>query len=161
MGAAPADCLLRPYQPEDCAVLAILFHETVHTINAKDYSPAQLDAWSTGSVDLDTWNRSFLAHDTWVAWIGDKIVGFADMDASGYLDRLYVHRDYQHHGIATALCDHLEQRAAAKTFVTHASITAKPFFLARGYAVVRAQVVQRHGVELQNFVMEKRRILPR
>ena len=31
------------------------------------------------------------------------------MDADGYLDRLYVHKDYQGRGVATALCDALEQ----------------------------------------------------
>lgn len=35
------------------------------------------------------------------------------MDADGYLDRLYVHKDYQGRGVATALCDALEQAAQA------------------------------------------------
>ena len=38
---------------------------------------------------------------------------------------------------------------------THASITARPFFEARGYRVVRQQQVERQGVALTNFVMEK------
>lgn len=29
-------------------------------------------------------------------------VGFADMDADGYLDRLYVHKGYQGRGVAAA-----------------------------------------------------------
>lgn len=35
---------IRPYQPDDCLQLAALFYDTVHTVNARDYSPAQLDA---------------------------------------------------------------------------------------------------------------------
>lgn len=35
----------------------------------------------------------------------------------------------------------------------HASITARPFFERRGYAVVRGQRVRRHGVMLENYVM--------
>ena len=35
---------LRVYRPEDCAAMAALFYDTVHTINRRDYSPAQLDA---------------------------------------------------------------------------------------------------------------------
>ena len=31
-----------------------------------------------------------------------EIVGFGDIDKSGYLDRLYVHKDHQREGIATA-----------------------------------------------------------
>ena len=77
------------------------------------------------------------------------------LDESGYLDRLYVHKDYQGQGIASAICDELERFAAGKTFTTHASITARPFFLHRGYRVVRKQEVIRRGVVLTNFVMKK------
>ena len=47
-----------------CAALAALFYETVHAVNARDYTPQQLDAWATGEVDLDAWDRSFREHDT-------------------------------------------------------------------------------------------------
>ena len=43
---------LRPYRTADCAELAALFFDTVHTVNARDYTPAQLDAWADGQVDL-------------------------------------------------------------------------------------------------------------
>ena len=48
-----------------------------------------------------------------------------------YLDRLYVHKDYQRRGIASAICDALEASMPGKPITTHASITAKPFFLQR------------------------------
>ena len=48
---------IRTYQPSDCEEIAELFYRTVHSVNAKDYSPAQLDAWATGHVDLEQWNR--------------------------------------------------------------------------------------------------------
>ena len=86
---------LRKYRPQDCAEMARLFYDTVHTVNAADYTKEQLDAWANGRVDLEKWNASFLKHDTLVAVEGDTIVGFGDMDDTGYLDRLYVHKDYQ------------------------------------------------------------------
>ena len=49
----------------------------------------------------------------------------------------------------------LEGESSAATFTTHASITARPFFLSRGYRVVKEQTVLRGGLELTNFVMEK------
>ena len=146
---------LRKYTPSDCAQLAELFYQTVHSVNAKDYTKEQLDAWATGEVDLQAWDASFRAHRTIVATESGKIVGFGDMDETGYLDRLYDHKDYQGQGIASAICDELERFAAGKTITTHASITAKPFFLHRGYRVVRKQEVIRRGVVLTNFVMEK------
>ena len=147
---------LRPYDPADCAEMAQLFYDTVHTVNARDYTPEQLCAWATGEVDLADWDRSFRAHRTLVAAEGELLAGFGDLDVEqGYLDRLYVHRDHQGEGIATALCDALEGAAPNRPITTHASITARPFFERRGYQVVREQQVERRGVWLTNYVMVK------
>ena len=129
----------------------------MHTVNAKDYTREQLDAWATGEINLEEWDESFQAHLTVVAEMDGKIVGFGDMDKTGYLDRLYVHKDYQRRGVATAICDALEQNTKAAEFITHASITARPFFEKRGYTVVREQQVERRGKLLTNFVMRKER----
>ena len=52
--------MIREYKPSDCSFMSKLFYDTVHTVNAKDYTKEQLDAWATGTVDLEEWNRSFL-----------------------------------------------------------------------------------------------------
>ena len=96
---------IRSYDPGDCAGLARLFYHTVHRVNAADYSPEQLDAWASGDVDLDEWNRSFLAHHTVAAEQDGVLIGFGDMDETGYLDHLYVHGDCQRQGVATTICD--------------------------------------------------------
>ena len=146
---------LREYQPSDCAQMAELFCQTVHSVNAKDYTKEQLDAWATGQVDLQAWDKSFREHKTIVAVENGELVGFGDIDRTGYLDRLYVHRSHQGEGIATAICDALERTVVGKTLTTHASITAKPFFLRRGYRVVKEQTVLRQGISLNNYLMEK------
>ena len=67
--------MIRAYRPSDCKSLARLFYDTVHRVNARDYTQEQLCVWATGMVDLDQWNRSFLAHDTVVAVQNGEIVG--------------------------------------------------------------------------------------
>lgn len=146
--------IVREYQSTDCKELAELFYNTVHTVNAKDYTKEQLNAWATGNVGLEQWNKSLQAHYSIVVVDDEIIVGFGDIDKTGYLDRLYVHKDYQGKGIATTICDMLEQAVQGK-IVTHASITAKPFFEKRGYTVIREQRVVRQGIVLTNFVMER------
>ena len=148
---------IRRYLASDCEQLVELFYQTVHSVNSRDYTRMQLDAWATGRVDLQAWNRSFLEHHTVVAVDSGEIVGFGDMDESGYLDRLYVHRDHQGEGIASAICDELECSVDKGRFVTHASITARPFFEKRGYHVVQRQEVVRDGISLTNYVREKSR----
>ena len=147
--------IIRKYRNEDCAEMYELFCNTVHSINAKDYTKEQLDVWAAGNVDIEQWDKSFCEHLTIVAKINNVIVGFGDMDKTGYLDRLYVHKDFQNQGIATAICDELEKTVNTKKFTTHSSITAKPFFEKRGYREIKEQQVIRGGIELTNYVMEK------
>lgn len=147
---------IRRYKQSDCKELTDLFYNTVHTINAKDYSKEQLDAWATGQVDLEKWDQSLKEHYSIVAVENEIIVGFGDIDKTGYLDRLFVHADYQGKGIATAVCNRLEQ-AVKGNITTHSSITARPFFEKRGYKVIKQQEVERQGIFLTNFVMEKER----
>lgn len=147
--------IIREYQPQDCKELAELFYNTVHTVNARDYTKEQLDVWATGMVDLENWNQSFQKHHSIVALDEKIIIGFGDIDKTGYLDRLFVHKDYQGKGVATAICDRLE-KAVRKKVITHASITARPFFEKRDYKVIKEQQVEQQGIVLANFVMEKK-----
>ena len=148
--------LLREYKPADCAEMARLFYDTVHTVNLRDYTPEQVNAWATEKVDLAAWDASFRAHKTVIAEQNGEIIGFGDLDVkAGYLDRLYVHKDHQNEGVAAAICDALESVAETKTVTTHASLTAKGFFQKRDYAAIKEQQVERYGVWLMNFVMIK------
>lgn len=77
--------VIRKYQESDCQNLTELFYNTVHSVNAKDYTAEQLYVWATGKIDLSEWNQSFLKHNTVVAVEHDVIVGFGDIDDTGYL----------------------------------------------------------------------------
>lgn len=145
---------LRKYKSSDLGEITELFYNTVHTVNARDYSTEQLDAWADGNPDTERWNRTLSDHYTVVACENGKIVGFGDIDETGYLDRLYVHAEFQRKGIGSAICDALEDKAACD-ILTYASITARPFFEKRGYKVLEKRQVERHGVFLTNFAMKK------
>ena len=152
--------LIRSYRSDDLPEMAQLFYQTVHQINAEHYSPEQLAVWATGQIDEARWDASFRDHYTLVAVDDGRITGFADMSREGYLDRLYVHHQHQRRGIATALCDGLERLCIAPRLTTHASITARPFFEARGWHMVRQQQVLRQNISLTNYVMEFERSSP-
>lgn len=119
---------IREYLPNDYEQTAKLFYDTVHTINKADYNQPQLNAWADGNIDLSEWNNSLLNHYSLVAHLNDIIVGFGDITSDGYLDRLYVHKDYQKMGIGKLICDKLEASVSSAQINVHASITAKNFF---------------------------------
>jgi len=146
---------IRRYIPSDCKQIAELFHNTIHKVCALNYSQIQLDAWAAGGMDLDEWNRSLLEHYSLVAVEDKQIVGFGDIDKSGYLDRLFTCAEYQHRGIASAICTELEAAVQTNRVFTHSSLTARPFFESRGYVVLSEELALRCGVGLKYFVMEK------
>ncbi|MGO5065497.1 GNAT family N-acetyltransferase [Clostridium sporogenes] len=147
--------IIRRYKQSDCKYLTELFYDTVHSLNVKDYTEEQVNVWATGNVNLEEWNKSLLEHYSVVAVENNMIVGFGDIDKTGYLDRLFVHKNYQHKGIATAICNELENSVDTVKISTHASITARHFFISRGYKVIKEQQVVRNGIALTNYKMEK------
>ncbi|MBY6951194.1 GNAT family N-acetyltransferase [Clostridium botulinum] len=149
---------IRMYQLEDCREIVELFYNTVHSINSRDYNSAQLDVWAPKEIDIVSWDKSLSQHYSVVAEENGVIIGFGDLDATGYFDRLYVHKDYQGIGVATTIANELERYAQENHIsivTTNASITAKPFFEKRGYEVIKEQFVERNGQFLKNFIMKK------
>lgn len=147
--------LIRKYKTTDCNEMVKLFFDTVHNVNCDDYTKEQLDVWANGKFDLQAWDNSFNKNHTIVVIRNDEIVGFGDIDKTGYLDRLYIHKDYQREGIGKAICDNLETEFNFDKIVVHASITALGFFENRGYKIVKKQKLDKGGVILINYIMEK------
>ena len=149
---------LRRYRTEDLPALSRLFGETVRRVNIRDYTPAQVEAWAAGEADLLTRDDWFRRLYTLVAEIDGQIAGYGNVDGTGYLDHLFVRWDCQGRGVATAHCDALEVHGrdlGLGAGPVHASKTALPFFLHRGYRVEREQQVPVRGQVLANCAMHK------
>ena len=149
---------LRPFQKHDLYDILNLFYRTVHAVNRFHYNEKQLCAWAPYCTDEETWMRSLLSHRAYVAVQDGKIAGFGDCDNSGYLDRLYCAFDCQGKGVGTMLAQQLERETSLLgigTIRTEASITARPFFEARGYRVTQEQQKPLRGQIFTNYKMEK------
>ena len=84
----------------------------------------------------------------------EKLVGFGDITSNNYLNMLYVHPDYQNQGVATQICNELEEHSTG-TITVDASIAAKNFLIKRGYKVIKEQTVFIDRISLTNFKMVK------
>ena len=153
---------LRKYKSDDCLKLLKFFYDTVRTVNKKDYSDKQLSVWAPDNYieeKYDIWQKSLSENFTIIAEKNGDIVGFGDIEKNGYLNRLFVHKDYQHRGIASSIVKELEKYAekiCICTIITEASITAKPFFERMGYTLIKEQQVEKKEILLTNYVMEKK-----
>jgi putative acetyltransferase len=149
---------LRPYRPDDAAALLELFRDTIRRVNSRDYSPEQIRAWASDDIDPDAWAGRFAGRFVVVAEEAGRPVGFAELESSGHIDRVYVSADHQGQGVGRALIEAVlaeEQRLGLPRLFLEASITARPFFEARGFTVVAPQVVTLRGVEFVNYRMER------
>ena len=148
---------IRIYEIADTEEIMKLFYDTIHEVNIHDYTQEQVAAWAPANMDIEVWIKSLGSKFTYVAE-EDKIIGFAELEANGHIDRFYCHKDFQRKGVGKKLLEQIELKAdslGVEKLFTEASITAKPFFESQGFIVINKQEVERRGQKLINFVMEK------
>lgn len=144
---------IKNYEEKYLNDIIIMITECIVSINKKDYSENQILAWS--DINLNDFKQSIPKHAHIALTNDNKIIGYADMDSYGYLDRLFVHKEYQNQGIATLLIKELEKNCTSLSFSTYSSITAKPFFESQGYKVIKENLVFLRGEVFLNYYMEK------
>ncbi len=93
--------------PEDALQIGQLIYDTIRTINRNDYDELQVKAWAPDPLIFSTYDDSF----AYVADLNGLIVGFANLTNAGYLNRFYIHKDFQSQGIGTLLLNTLESKA--------------------------------------------------
>ena len=129
---------LRPFQPADADALLALFRDTIRRVNCRDYNPEQIRAWASDEIDPVRWTSRFTGRFAPVAETDGRLIGFAELEADGHIDRFYVSADHQRQGVGRAMFEALlveARRLRLGRLFTEASITARPFFESRGFAV--------------------------
>jgi putative acetyltransferase len=150
--------VVRDYESGDAGFICRLFYETVRTVNLGDYSSEQVRAWAPEIPDPAAWHERMSSRHTLVADESGEVVGFAELENDGHLDMLYCRVDTVGRGVGSLLYAAVEQRARGLglgRISTEASITARPFFERRGFAVLRRNTAWREGTALTNFSMQK------
>ncbi|HEX7883207.1 MAG TPA: GNAT family N-acetyltransferase [Afipia sp.] len=158
MGQSIPKVGLRPFLPEDSAVLAAIFVASIDELAEDDYSDAQREAWASAAEDEEEFSKRLSGQLTLVATIESSPVGFASLKGKDQLDLLYVHPGFARHGVATSLCDALEKLAGARgatALTVEASDTAEPFFAQRGYTGQQRNTVTVGDEWLANTTMKK------
>ncbi|NQY36682.1 MAG: GNAT family N-acetyltransferase [Alteromonadaceae bacterium] len=149
---------IRSFQKGDETSIINLFLRTIRTVNIRDYSQEQVNAWAPDEYDREDSFKKIALNNPFVATIDNKIVGYADVQSDGFIDHFFCHTDFQGKGIGKSLMQTLQNTGINKgctRFYSHVSITAKPFFEYFGFKEVKEQLVEIRGQKLKNFVMEK------
>ena len=125
---------------------------------ARDYHAELIERWAPQDQDMDQWIDRLAQKNPFVAVVNKEIVGMAEIDTNGFIDYFYVHPRCQGRGIGKALLATLESEAVelgVSTIFADVSITAKSFFLSRGFSITEAKSNIILGHPAPNFRMQK------
>jgi putative acetyltransferase len=134
-----------------------LRRQTIRHVNARDLPDDVIRRWAA-KESAATLRASADLYRRWVAVERGRIVGFCEHDLQGALSRLYVHKDHPRKGIGSRLLAVAEASLSRLGFseaTLEATVTAKDFYAANGYKLVRRAGYQGDSTE-PVFKMRKR-----
>jgi putative acetyltransferase len=150
---------LRLATSEDVCAITLLFRETVKHINAKDYSPQAIKAWADTAGNLVAWHKKIASQHFFLAETRASLLGFASLAEDGYIDFMYVHKDHQGKGVASALLEKLEsvgRDAKMEELYSHVSLTAEGWFESKGYRPIGKTINTVANIDFVNRIMKKK-----
>lgn len=153
------DYKIRTLDEKDIPQMKDLFRTTVLNVNSKDYTEAEVMDWVSCGDNEVRW-KELLVSNRYVGAFNEcnVLVGFSSMNKDGYLNSMFVHKDFQHKGIATQLLSEVERIAVqyGVGYITcEVSLTARTFFEKKGYEIIKIHKYKANKLELTNFVMRK------
>jgi len=158
------DITIRQAILSDVQEMNELYQNTILTVNRKDYTAEEVEDWASCGDEITHWDELF--QEQYYVVAKDKqgaIVAFASVNDLGYIHTLFVHKDFQHQGIATSLYKYIEEYAkgkGAEKLTSEVSITAKPFFEKQGFQMDEEQKRKANQLCLTNYKMSKQLYKP-
>lgn len=149
---------LRPFLPQDAALLADIFRAAVEELTEDDYTPAQQEAWAGEADDIEALAERLGKHLTLVATVEGSPVGFISLDSATDIGLFYVHPAVAGRGAGKMLYDAVEKLSAARGtphLMVDASDTSREFFTNRGFTAEQRNSVSVGNEWLSNTTMKK------
>lgn len=107
------ECKFRTATMKDIQELKKLFCNTVMTVNRRAYTAEEVADWASCCESDGRWEQLLSTLYFIVATdVEGQMLGFTAIRGDGYLHSMFVHKDYQRQGIATALLQKIEAYAS-------------------------------------------------
>jgi len=150
---------LRDFRPGDEPALRAVYQSAIREVARRDYTQEQVDAWAPQVWDAPRWAARMQGILPFVAERAGVVVGYADLQPSGYIDHFFVAAAAGGQGVGGLLMRRIHQRAqelGVGELTSEVSRTAQPFYLHFGFEVVDQHTTVVRGVALQYAAMHKR-----
>jgi GNAT superfamily N-acetyltransferase len=129
---------IRRYKPGEEKEIWDLYYNTTRKVVVNDYTQAQVERWAPENKNMKEWSQRLLVSNPFVAVNSGLIVGFVELEENGHIDYFYCHQNFIGQGIGRMLMEKVFSEAKSlklNKLFAEVSVTAKPFFLAMGFAV--------------------------
>ncbi len=147
--------LIRNFRDGDEESLWRVFYSAIHVTASADYSAEQIEVWATSvNPDMAKWTIRMREMQPFVAENEGAIVGYADVQTSGYIDHFFVSPTMARQGVGSALIKRIHDEAENRKITILSaivSITAKPFFESWKFEVQKSQTSFFGGIYFNNF----------
>ncbi|HEY5971666.1 MAG TPA: GNAT family N-acetyltransferase [Pseudoxanthomonas sp.] len=149
---------IRRYRPGEEPELFQVHCSAVHLVASRDYTQEQVHAWAPMDTDVSLWEARIRGINPFVAELNGEIVGYADLQANGYIDHFFVSGAHPRKGIGSLLVEHLLGEAKSlglSELTSEVSRTAQPFYEKFGFVVAEQRHPERRGIVIPNALMKR------
>jgi putative acetyltransferase len=147
---------IREFRTGDEPALFEVFYSAVHDVACRHYTQEQVDTWAPRDYEPEEWAERVQGIQPFVAEEDGRVLGYADVQADGYIDHFFVSGAAGRRGVGRALMERLHERAGElglPSMHSHVSLTAQPFFAHFGFEIVEQRRPVVDGVEFSNALM--------
>lgn len=149
---------VRRFASGDEHALWDVHRSAIECLASAHYTPEQIQAWLPAEQERAEWMARVRWLAPFVALQGERIVGYADLQADGLIDHFFVSGQRPRRGVGTLLMRRLLVEAARlglSELHAHVSLSAEAFFRCFGFEVIERRTPMRRGVLLSNALMRK------
>jgi putative acetyltransferase len=149
---------IRRYAPGEEAPLFDVYFTAIHLVASHDYSAEQIEAWAPRSLDMAIWQKKIREIRPFVAVLNGELVGYADVQPTGYIDHFFVSGNHPRRGIGSLLMTRIVEEARSLSIpvlTSDVSRTAQPFFARFGFAIVEQRHPEVRGIVIPNALMSR------
>jgi putative acetyltransferase len=150
---------IRRYEPGEEASLFEIYFSAIHLVASHNYTAEQIQAWAPRNLDVVLWENKIREINPFVAELNGELVGYADVQSSGYIDHFFVSGKHPRRGIGSLLMKRILSEAGSlgvSSLNSHVSRTAQPFFERFGFVVTEQRYPNIRGVVVPNALMCRR-----
>jgi putative acetyltransferase len=150
---------IRRYEPGEEAALFDIYFTAIHLVASRDYTAEQIQAWAPPNLDAALWKNKMREISPFVAELNGEIVGYADVQSTGYIDHFFVSGSHSRRGIGSLLMRRIFAQTISlgiASLTSHVSRTAQPFFAKFGFMIVEQRFPEVRGVVIPNALMSRR-----